>query len=70
MKASIDLGLAVSGLHARKGVPMTTREIAAFCGCSKQRITQIEERALRKLRNRLMFVKDPELRELVESLMR
>ncbi len=69
MKSSIDLGLAISGLYARKGVPMTHDEIAAYCGCSWQRIWQIEQRGLRKLRNRLHFHKsDPEVRELIESL--
>lgn len=66
--ADIDLGLAVAGLHARRGVPMTVGKIAAFCGCSRSYIQQIEERALRKLRVKLQFHKDQTLRELVETL--
>jgi hypothetical protein len=64
----IDLGLAIAATHVTRGVGLTQREIAAYCGCSQQRIFQIEQRALRKLRNRLRFVKDPTLRELMETL--
>lgn len=65
----INLGLAVSGLHSQKGVPRTCDDIASYCGCSRQRIQQIEERALRKLRYKLR-IGHPELRELMESLKR
>lgn len=57
----INLGLAVCGLHCEKGVPKTAREIAAYCGCSYQRIQQIEARALRKIRAALY--RDKVLRE-------
>jgi DNA-directed RNA polymerase sigma subunit (sigma70/sigma32) len=60
MKKSIDLGLAISGLHVKRGVGLTHHEIAAFCDCSWQRIWQIEQRALHKLRQRL---RDPITRE-------
>lgn len=65
MKHSIDLGLAVCGLHCQKGVPKTAREIAAYCGCSYQRIQQIEARALRKIRAHLYrdVMTNDELRE-------
>jgi DNA-directed RNA polymerase sigma subunit (sigma70/sigma32) len=49
-KTAIDLGLAV--LCAMKpGRPLTRGDIATVCGCSEQRIYEIEQRALRKLRN-------------------
>jgi DNA-directed RNA polymerase sigma subunit (sigma70/sigma32) len=55
MKQSIDLGLAISSLHSHHGVPKTCDEIAAYCGCSWQRISQIEQKALRKLRLALLY---------------
>ncbi len=50
---SIDLGLAISALHSRIGVPRDHRDIAAYCDCSWQRIWQIEQKALRKIRIKL-----------------
>jgi DNA-directed RNA polymerase sigma subunit (sigma70/sigma32) len=61
MKSSIDLGLAISAHHSTLGVPRTSDSIAAYCGCSRQRIEQIEKRALRKVRARLY--QNPELNE-------
>jgi DNA-directed RNA polymerase sigma subunit (sigma70/sigma32) len=46
--ANIDLGLAI--LASTSEPPHTARTIAAYCGCSRQCIQQIEEKALRKLR--------------------
>jgi len=46
--ANIDLGLAI--LASTSEPPHTSRTIAAYCGCSRQRIQQIEQKALRKLR--------------------
>ena len=46
--ANIDLGLAI--LASTSQPPHTSRTIAAYCGCSRQRIQQIEQKALRKLR--------------------
>ena len=46
--ADIDLGLAI--LASTSEPPHTQNTIAAYCGCSRQRIQQIEQRALRKLR--------------------
>jgi hypothetical protein len=54
-KPGTDLGLAISGATLQPGKTRTSVEIAAFCGCSKQNIQQIEKRALRKLRNRILF---------------
>ena len=49
----IDLGLAISALHSKRGVPRGYKEIAAYCDCSWQRIHQIEQGALRKIRVQL-----------------
>ena len=46
--ANIDLGLAI--LASTSEPPHTARTIAAYCGCSRQCIQQIEQKALRKLR--------------------
>jgi DNA-directed RNA polymerase sigma subunit (sigma70/sigma32) len=46
--ANIDLGLAI--LASTSDPPRTSRTIAAYCGCSRQCIQQIEQKALRKLR--------------------
>ena len=51
-KQDIDLGLAILSV-IRTGRPLTTVEIAAWCGCSPQAILQIEQRAIAKLRKRL-----------------
>src|SRR5690349_9278796 len=49
----IELGLALLAARAPKGVGHTSREIAAWCGCSVQAIQQIEKRALAKLKAKL-----------------
>jgi hypothetical protein len=64
--ADIDLGLAVSGATLEPGETRSHEDLAAFCGCSKTNIQHIENRALRKLRNKLQF--DPVLKEIVETL--
>jgi hypothetical protein len=46
--ANIDLGLAI--LASTSEPPHTSGTIAAYCGCSRQRIQQIEQKALRKFR--------------------
>ena len=61
-KPSIDIGLAISATHSIPGVPRSAADIAAYCGCSRQRIQQIEERALRKLR------RNPDIKEWVDHL--
>ena len=65
MKSSIDLGLAISALHSQKGVPRTADDIAEYCGCSRQRIEQIEKRALRKIRYKLHC--DQQLQEALKE---
>lgn len=49
-KSSIDIGLAVL-CAIKPGVPLSRSAIASACDCSEERIREIEERALRKLRN-------------------
>ena len=46
--ANIDLGLAILASTSER--PHTCQTIAAYCGCSRQCIQQIELKALRKLR--------------------
>lgn len=58
----VDLGLALLSLVAKPGVPLTFDDMAAWCGCSRQAINFIYQRALRKLRNALFF-RDHELTE-------
>lgn len=60
----IDLGLAI--LAATQKPPHTHDTIAAFCGCSHQRIQQIEAGALRKLRFRLS--RNPEILEALKEM--
>lgn len=67
-KESIDIGLALLSVVAKPGVPLTQEDIAAWCGCARGYIHLIEKKALRKLRNRMQFVRDPLLREMMGSL--
>ena len=60
----IDLGLDLLLAVRTRGARFTTDEIAYFCGCTRSAIFLIEHKALRKLRNRWMFRKDPMLRDL------
>jgi hypothetical protein len=48
----IDLGLDIMRTIALPNMEYSGSEIAAFCGCSQQRIHQIEQTALKKLRMR------------------
>lgn len=64
----IDLGLALLSVIALPGIQYTQDEIAAWCGCTNSAIYQIEQKALKKLRNRLRFCSDPRLREMVEQV--
>jgi hypothetical protein len=61
----IDLGLAISALTLRYGQTRTYQEMADFCGCSRNAIQSIENKALRKIRVRCN--EDEELRELIED---
>lgn len=62
----IDLGLALLARRTLPGETYTHTEIAAYCGCSSERIRQIEMRALRKVRAR--FKHADELREYFATL--
>ena len=57
-----DLGLAI--LAATQYPPHTQEIIANFMGVSRQRVAQIEQKALRKLRIRLM--RQPQLWEAAQ----
>ena len=46
---TVDAGLLLLLLMTPKGVELTTEEIAFVCGCSVQRIRQIQMNALKKL---------------------
>jgi hypothetical protein len=48
-----DLGLAVLSYHLKPGDRLTIETIAEVCGVSPQRICQIQDKALRKLRRRM-----------------
>ena len=50
----IDLGLAILACLRKPGETLTDIDIAAWCNCSRTAIWNIEQRALRKLRQRLM----------------
>lgn len=63
----IDLGLDILLSIRRPGERFTHDEIAYFCGCTRSAIFLVEHKALRKLRNRAMFIKDPILRELLAA---
>ncbi len=65
-KSSIDLGLAISAHHSTLGVPRTADSIAAYCSCSRQRIQQIEEKAMRKCR--IYLYRHPELNEELREI--
>ena len=49
-RACIDLGLEVIEALRVPGESLSLQAIADVCGCSQQRIRQIEQRALAKLR--------------------
>ena len=61
--ANIDLWLAI--LASTSEPPHTCKTIAAYCGCTRQRSQQIEQKALRKLRATLD--RDRILREAFET---
>lgn len=49
----IELGLAVSAISLPPGQTRTLHELAAYCGCSKQTIKQIQTNAITKIRQAL-----------------
>jgi|SRR5215813_239650 len=55
---SIDLGLAILSVRNKtpdglRRYPLTLQEIGYYCNCTRERVRQIEERGLRKIRQRL-----------------
>ena len=57
---NIDVGLAALSKHNKHGQQMTLDDMAYVCGCNRERIRQIQEQALRKIRYRLMESQDAE----------
>lgn len=66
----MDLGLAILSCVGKPGVSYTYDEIAAWAGCSNSAIYRIEREALKKLRKRAKFLKDPVLAELAHEFFR
>lgn len=64
------LGLELLSIYRTPGARFTYDEIAVWCGCTESAIYNAEKKALRKLANRLQFIKDPVLRDMVESVCR
>lgn len=64
----IDLAVEVLAVLARREgwPPLHLEEIAAVCGCSRERISQVEKKALRKLRARLGGDLGEELRQFLK----
>ncbi len=60
----IDLGLAVSALSLSYGQTRTPDELAAYCGCTRQQIDNIYQKALRKLYAAHFVRHDPSMQEL------
>ncbi len=53
--ARINLGLELLMIAALPGRALTQEDIAAWCGCTKDAVYQLEREALKKLRARLIF---------------
>lgn len=51
----VDLGLALLMVVRKPHRRLTTTDIAAWCGCTNTAIDNIQHRALKKLRNHLLF---------------
>lgn len=49
-RQGIALGLAIAGATLPPGATRTQEELAAYAGCTRQQISQIERKALRKIR--------------------
>lgn len=60
----IDLGLAVLGAIVPPGVELTLEEIGVVCGCSKESVRLIQNRALKRIRKRL-YNREQEFREII-----
>ncbi|WP_157837110.1 hypothetical protein [Geminisphaera colitermitum] len=48
----MSLGLELLLMRARKGVPLSFHDIAAWCGCTKESVRLIEAKALKRVRMR------------------
>ena len=53
----VDLGLALLCMIIKPGKQLSRYDIAAWCGCTDAGIYMLERRAMKKLRNKLLFGK-------------
>lgn len=53
MKPGTTLGIAIAHATCMPGQTRTLEEIAAYCDCTVNCISKIEQKAIRKLRRRL-----------------
>lgn len=51
-KATIEIGLHALVTHAKRGQTLTADDIAEVCGCTRNNIYMIEQKALAKLRHK------------------
>jgi transcriptional regulator len=63
----IDAGLHLLSLVIPRGVELSQEEIAFVCGCTRSNISNIERRAMDKLRVMLRR-RQPKIRELLKEL--
>lgn len=55
IRTRFDLGLQLLAVYAKPGVVLTQEDIAAWCGCTKNRVYLIERDIMKKLRDRFLF---------------
>ncbi len=65
-KQSIDLGLAVLDVVRPAGLPIPRKVIAEVCGCSAARIWQIEDKAIKKIKQNLGDLSDFLAEDVIE----
>ena len=66
----IDLGLSLLSVLRKPAETLSCEDIAAWCDCSRSHIQRIEQRALKKVRMRLLAsLRAPEEREELETLL-
>lgn len=64
----IDLGLELLRIARLPGEQFVQDDLAAWCACTRGAISNIEVKALRKLRRRVAMRRDPVLAELLETV--
>lgn len=66
-KTRIDLGLLIAEQRAQRGIPMTQKEIAAYCGVTRSAIYMMEVEAKKKMRSELYRRGFKQLGDLFDS---